>query len=57
MTGNNNDKDNIMSEKEKKEMIKKEIEKYRNNQQIGTSNTYIYFIEINLIPINFSFFI
>lgn len=28
----------MLSEKEKNEMIKKEIEKYRNNQQIGTSN-------------------
>jgi len=37
------DKDNFLSEKEKNEMIKKEIEKYRNNEQIGSSKYYIYF--------------
>ena len=35
---NNNDKDIMMSEKDKNEMIKREIEKYRNNEQIGSSN-------------------
>jgi hypothetical protein len=37
----NNDKDNLLSEKEKNEMIKKEIEKYRNNEQIGSSKFYL----------------
>lgn len=45
---NNNDKDkDLLSEKEKNEMIKKEIEKYRNNEQIGSSIYYL-FIKISI---------